>query len=86
MRTALGFAAAAIFVALNVSTPAYAKLAAPQLTPVQQAKAAEAKAKAAEAAKREAAALAKAQDRAVESFRKGKGKTASAAPAAAKKK
>ena len=63
---------------------AYAKLPPPP--PVDPAKAEEAKMKAAEAAKKEAEQLAKAQDRAVERYKKEKGMaTAVAAPAAKKK-
>ena len=63
---------------------AYAKLPPPP--PVDPAKAEEAKMKAAEAAKKAAAELAKAQDRAVERYKKDKGiATAVAAPAAKKK-
>jgi hypothetical protein len=63
---------------------AQAKLPAP--TPEQQAKAAEAKTKASEAAKKESELLGKAQDRAADNYKKGKGRTvASAAPAPAKK-
>ena len=63
---------------------AYAKLPPPP--PVDPAKAEEAKMKAAEAAKKEAEQLAKAQDRAVERYKKEKGiATAVAAPAAKKK-
>ena len=65
-------------------TVAHAKLPAP--TPEQQAKAAEAKAKADEADKKEAELLGKAQDRAAENYRKGKGKTVASAAAAAPKK
>lgn len=65
---------------------AHAKLPPP---PADPAKAAEAKMKAAEAAKKAAEALARAQDRAVENYRKTKGgamseKSMSAAPAAKK--
>jgi hypothetical protein len=64
---------------------AYAKLPAPP--PVDPAKSAEAKAKAAEATKKEADQLSKAQDRAVERYKKEKGiKTAAAAAPAKKKK
>ena len=63
---------------------AYAKLPPPP--PVDPAKAEEAKMKAAAAAKKGAEALAKAQDRAVERYKKEKGiATAVAAPAAKKK-
>lgn len=62
---------------------ASAKLPAPP--PADPAKAAAAKAKAAEGAKNAAAALAKAQDRAVENYKKGKGMMA-ATEAPAKKK
>ena len=63
---------------------AHAKLPPP--APLDPAKAEEAKMKAAEAAKKEADALAKAQDRAVENYKKSKGGSAvvaakSAAPA-----
>jgi hypothetical protein len=64
---------------------AYAKLPPPP--PVDPAKAAEAKMKAAEAAKKEAELLAKAQDRAVERYKKEKGiatKTAATTSAPAK--
>jgi len=63
---------------------AYAKLPPP--SEEQKAKAAEAKEKAAAAAKKEAEALARAQDRAVENYKKTKGgggamtKTSGAAP------
>jgi len=63
---------------------AYAKLPPPP--PVDPVKAEEAKTKAAAAAKKEAELLAKAQDRAVERYKKEKGiATAVAAPAAKKK-
>ena len=62
---------------------ASAKLPAP--SEEQKAKAAEAKAKAAEGAKREAELLGKYQDRAAESYKRGKVvKTGAAAPAAKK--
>ena len=64
---------------------AYAKLPPP--APVDPAKAEEAKMKAAGAAKKEAELLAKAQDRAVERYKKEKGiatKTAGTKPAPAK--
>lgn len=63
----------------------WAKLPAP--TEAQKAAAEVAKAKGAEAAKKDAELLAKAQDRAAENYRKGKGKTpaASVAKAAPKK-
>ncbi|MBI2295970.1 MAG: formate dehydrogenase [Betaproteobacteria bacterium] len=63
---------------------AYAKLPAPPA--VDPAKAEAAKMKAAEAAKKGAEALAKAQDRVVERYKKEKGiKTAATAPAPKKK-
>lgn len=58
---------------------AYAKLPPPP--PVDPAKAEAAKMKAAEAAKKEAELLAKAQDRAVERYKKEKGMTVAAVPA-----
>jgi hypothetical protein len=73
----------ALLVAVVVAS-AHAKLPAPP--PVDPAKAAEAKVKAAEAAKKETDQLSKAQDRAVERYKKEKGiKTAATAPAAKKK-
>lgn len=60
---------------------AQAKIPEPQATPEQQAKAEAAKAKAAEAAKKEADLLGKAQDRAADNYKKGKGKTAAASSA-----
>ena len=59
---------------------AYAKLPAPKLTDEQKAAAAAKKAKAAEGAKKAAEALARAQDRAAENYRKGKGMQPMAAP------
>ncbi|MGE5523359.1 MAG: hypothetical protein ACM3SS_06570 [Rhodospirillaceae bacterium] len=70
-----------------IAFTAQAKIQAPPSTPEQQAKAAEAKAKADEAAKKEAENLGKAQDRAADNYRKGKGKAvATAAAGPAKKK
>lgn len=65
---------------------AHSKLPAPP--PLDPAKAAEAKEKAAAAAKKDAEALAKAQDRAVEHYKKAKGGpvVATAKPATAAKK
>lgn len=72
--TAAGFA---------LANGAQARIPAPAATPEAAAKAAEAKAKAAEAAKKEGEQLGKAQDRAADNYRKGKGRAvASAAPAA----
>jgi len=62
----------------------YAKL--PPSPPVDPAKAADAKAKTAEADKKEAEALVKAQDRAVENFKRQKVGDASMAPAKSKPK
>lgn len=70
----------ALFVAGSVGL-AYGKLPPP--TDDQKAKAAEAKEKAAAAAKKEADALAKAQDRAVDNYRKAKGGAAMATTARA---
>lgn len=64
----------------------HAKIPAPPATPEQQAKAAEAKAKAGEAAKKEGEQLGKAQDRAAENYKKGKGRAVASAAGAAKKK
>lgn len=61
-------------VASGFAGAAVAKLPVSPPTPEQQAKAAEAKAKAEEAAKKEADQLSKAQDRAADNFRKGKGR------------
>ena len=64
---------------------AYAKL--PPAPPVDPAKAEEAKKKAADAAKKDADDLAKAQDRAVEHYKREKGiKAAASAPEPMKKK
>lgn len=73
---------------LTLAAAAQAKIPAPQPTPEQQAKAAEAKAKAAEAAKKQAEQLGKAQDRAADNYKKGKGRTVASADATspAKKK
>lgn len=76
-------ALAACFV---LAAPGYAKIPAAPLTPEQQAKADEAKAKAAEAAKKEGDQLGKAQDRAAENYKKGKGKTVASASAQSPKK
>ena len=65
---------------------AYAKIPAPPPTPEQQAKAAEVKATAAVAAKTEGDQLGKAQDRAADNYKKGKGKAVASAAGAAKKK
>jgi hypothetical protein len=70
--------APAILVGCTVSL-AFAKLPAPP--PVDPAKAAEAKQKAAEAAKKGAEALTKAQDRAVERYKKEKGLVLVSTPA-----
>ncbi len=64
-------------------TLVHAKLPAPP--PVDPAKAAEAKAKAADAAKKENEELARAQDRAVDHYKKEKGIKTVAAPAKKKK-
>lgn len=68
---------------LAFAAGAQAKIPAPAATPEAAAKAAEAKAKAAEAAKKEDEQLGKAQDRAADNYKKGKGKAvATAAPPA----
>lgn len=72
---------------LTLAVAAHAKIPAPAATPEQAAKADEAKAKAAEAAKKESEQLGKAQDRATDNYKKGKGKAvATAAPGAPAKK
>lgn len=63
----------------SLSLTAQAKLPAPQPTPELQAKAEEAKIKAAEAAKKEGEQLGKAQDRAADNYRKGKGRMVASA-------
>lgn len=68
---------------MGLGAAAQAKIPAPPATPEQQAKAEEAKAKAADAAKKEAERLGKAQDRAADNYKKGKGKAI--ASSAAKK-
>lgn len=79
----LGKLLSALLVA-GVVGAAFAKLPPP--TEEQKAAAAAAKAKAAEAAKREAEALARAQDRVVERYKKEKGIKAAPPGGAAKKK
>lgn len=70
----------AVFViALGLAGLAHAKLPTVAPSPEQQAKAAEAKAKADEAAKKDAEQLAKAQDRAAENYKRGKGRIVASA-------
>lgn len=73
---------------LALVTAAQAKIPAPPATPEQAAKAEAAKAKAAEDAKAESEQLGKAQDRAADNYKKGKGKAVASAAAGvpAKKK
>jgi len=83
MRTGTLFVACALVFSLNAGL-AQAKIPVAPMDDAAKAKAAEASAKKAEAAKKGAAALAKAQDRAVESYRKGQAKGGT--PMAAAKK
>lgn len=62
----------------------YAKLPQPPMDDAAKEKAVAAKAKAAEGAKKAAAALAKAQDRAAENYKKGKGMMGAGTPASMK--
>jgi len=86
MRAAHALSGVAILLALGLPAVGEAKL--PQLTPEQKTKAEEVKAKAADAAKHQAELLGKAQDRAAENYKKGKGKAVASAatPAAPPKK
>lgn len=68
----------AVLTACGLAFGAYAHAKLPAPGPEQEAKAAEAKAKAAEAAKKEADLLGRAQDRAADNYRKGKGKAMAA--------
>jgi hypothetical protein len=72
MRAGKLFAAGALACALSAGL-AHAKIPAAPMDDAAKAKAAQANAKKAEAAKKDAAELAKAQDRAVENYKKGKG-------------
>ena len=64
---------------------AWAKLPVAPMTDEQKAKAEEAKTKAAEAAKKESELLARYQDKAADSYKKGQGKAKGGAAAAAPK-
>jgi hypothetical protein len=66
-----------------LAAAAQARIPAPPATAEQAAKAEEAKAKAVEAAKKESEYLGKAQDRAADNYRKGKGKAVASAAASA---
>lgn len=70
---------AVLVVAMGLGGVAYAKLPTVAPTPEQQAKAAEAKAKADEAAKKDAEQLGKAQDRAADNYKRGKGRVVASA-------
>lgn len=80
MKRMLSISVAALLLGLS-SAGLQAKLPVPQLTPEQKMQAEAAKAKAAAAAKLEADELAKAQDRAVENYRRNQGKAATGTPA-----
>ena len=68
---------------LTLAVGAQARIPAPPATAEQAAKAEEAKTKAAEAARKDSEELGKAQDRAADNYKKGKGKTVASAAASA---
>lgn len=76
MKNIVMSAVLGLSLSVSMSGAAWAKLPPP--TDAEKAAAEAAKAKAADAAKKDAEALAKAQDRAVDNFKKGKGKASMA--------
>jgi hypothetical protein len=68
---------------LTLAVAAHAKIPAPPATAEQAAKAEEARTKAAEAAKKDSEHLGKAQDRAADNYKKGKGKAVASTAASA---